>query len=58
MTPIDPSQNIIHSQDNQIIIKKCFTFFSPSIRMSGKSIILETKKLTKVISTKTKKYLR
>ena len=38
-------------------IKKNYIFFSPSIRMSRKSINFEDKKSTKVISTKAKNYL-
>ena len=47
MTSIDLSENIIYSQDNQIIMKFFFTFFSPNIRISGRSINFEDKKIKK-----------
>ena len=44
ITSIDPSQNIIYSQGTQIIITKNLHFFSPSVRLSGKSITFGDKK--------------
>ena len=38
--------------------KKIFTFFSPGIRMSGKNIYFEGKKIKKVIFTEIRKYSR
>ena len=49
MTSIGLFQKISYLHNAQIIIKKCFTFFSPSIRMSGKSINFEDKKIKKII---------
>ena len=40
------------------LLEKEIYFFSRSIRMSGKNIHLEDKKIKKVISTETKKYSR
>ena len=36
-----------HSSDTEIIIKKFLLFFSPSIRMSGKNINSDDKKIKK-----------
>ena len=58
MTSIDPSQNTIHSQDNEIIIKQFFTFFSQSIRTSGKSLNFEDKEVNKSNFCKNKKLFK
>ena len=48
-----------HCFDNQIIIKTKFTFFfSPSIRISGKNIIFNDKKISKSDFYKNKKLSR
>ena len=48
-----------YSQDTQIIIKKLFLFYLPSIRMSGKNIDIEDKKINKSNFYKKKQnYLR
>ena len=44
--------------DTQNIIKKIFTFFSPSIRMSGKNISFEDKKINRSNVCKNKKLFK
>ena len=58
ITYIDLSQNITYSQNTQIDIKTFFTFFLPSIRISGKSINFGDKKINKSNFYKDKKLFK
>ena len=58
MTHLDLPQNITYSQKTLIIMKKFLHFFSPSVRMSGKNIIFNDKKINKSNFYKSKKLFK
>ena len=58
MTNLDLFQNTSNSQDIQNIIKNFSLFFSLSIRMNGKNINFEDKKINKSSFYKNKKLFK